>query len=237
MKPLPFPFEPNASFCYRFARYHLLPEIAGEPEALTGDPFKLNTVISRLLPQYFTEEQMALSYPARDAEGKLNQVGSGIRFFTSLRAKRGRESPFVWLGQSGLYRLKSDKEVTQEAAEDEDEEIEELVDVEFNGWIYAFTFPVLKKSNAVFPIKIGMTAAADAETRVYSQCKGAGFFEKPEILGSWKVRRVAQVEDAIHAVLKARGRWKEDAPGDEWFNTDQDEILSILNFITTPSPR
>lgn len=234
MKPLPFPFEPNASFCYRFARYHLLTEIAGEPEALNGEPFKLNNVVSRLLPQYLSEEQMAMSYPARDAEGKLNPVGTAIRFFTSLRAKRGRESPFVWLGQSGLYRLKSDGEMTQEAAEDEDEEIEEQIGVEFNGWIYAFTFPVLKREETRFPIKIGLTTAADVETRVYGQCKGAAFFEKPEILGQWKVKRVAQVEDAIHAVLKARGRWKEDAPGDEWFYTKVDEINQILDFVTKP---
>lgn len=233
MKQLPFPFEPNASFCYRFARYHLLPEIAGEPEALTGEPFKLNNVVSRLLPQYFSDEQMALVYPARDAEGKLNSVGSAIRFFTSLRAKRGRESPFVWLGQSGLYRLKSDKEMTLEAAEDEDEEIEEQVDVEFNGWIYAFTFPVLKKEDAAFPIKIGLTTATDVETRVYGQCKGPAFFERPEILGRWKVRRVAQVEDAIHAVLKARGRWKEDAPGEEWFVTTIEEIQTVISFLTS----
>ena len=200
---------------------------------MTGEPFKLNNVVSRLLPQYFSEEQMALSYPARDAEGKLNPVGSAIRFFTSLRAKRGRESPFVWLGQSGLYRLKSDKEMTLEAAEDEDEEVEEQVDVEFNGWIYAFTFPVLKKEEIAFPIKIGLTTAADVETRVYGQCKGAAFFERPEILGRWKVRRVAQVEDAIHAVLKARGRWKEDAPGDEWFISTLDEVQSIINFINS----
>ncbi len=70
---------------------------------------------------------------------------------------------------------------------------------------------VLRKHN-------GLTTASNVETRVFGQCKGAGFFENPEILGRWQVKRVAQVEDAIHAVLKARGRWKEDAPSYEWFN-------------------
>jgi hypothetical protein len=232
MKPLPIEFEPNASFCYKFARYHLLPELAQEPEAQSGEPFKLNPVINRILSRYLTEEQMGLTYPARDTEGKMHQVGAGIRFFTSLRAKRGPESPFVWLGKSGMYRLKSDTEITLEAAEDEDEAIEEQADVEFNGWIYAFTFPAIKKvGDTPFPIKIGLTTAADVETRVFGQCKGSGFFEKPEILGRWQVKRVAQVEDAIHAVLKARGRWKEDAPGDEWFITTIDEVQSIVSFI------
>ncbi len=231
MKPLPIEFEPNASFCYKFARYHLLPELAQEPEALSGEPFKLNSVINRVLSRYLTDEQMGMSYPARDTEGKMHPVGGAIRFFISLRAKRGSESPFVWLGRSGMYRLKSDIELTQEAAEDVDEAIEELADVEFDGWIYAFTFPSIKNAQNPFPIKIGLTTAADVETRVFGQCKGSGFFEKPEILNRWQVKRVAQVEDAIHAVLKARGRWKEDAPGDEWFITTPDEVQSIIRFI------
>lgn len=232
MKPLPIKFEPNASFCYKFARYHVLPELAQEPEALSGEPFKLNPVINRVLSRYLTEYQMGLSYPARDTEGKMHQVGAALRFFTSLRAKRGPESPFVWMGQSGMYRLKSDAELTLEAVEDEDEAVEEQADVEFKGWIYAFTFPAIKRSNEPFPIKVGLTTNADVETRVFGQCKGAGFFEKPEILGRWKVKRVAQVEDAIHAVLKARGRWKEDAPGDEWFITTLDEVQSIVGFVS-----
>lgn len=231
MKSLPIEFEPNAAFCYKFARYHLLPELAQEPEALSGEPFKLNPVVNRVLCRYLTEDQMGQSYPARDAEGKIHKVGAAIRFFASLRAKRGSESPFVWMGQSGMYRLKSDTELTLEAAEDEDEAIEEQTDVEFNGWIYAFTFPRIKRDKESFPIKVGLTTAADVETRVFGQCKGSGFFEKPEILGRWQVKRVAQVEDAIHAVLKAKGRWKEDAPGEEWFITTIDEVQSIVSFI------
>lgn len=233
IKNLPISFEPNASFCYRFARYHVLPELAQEPEALSGEPFKLNAVINRVLNRYLNDEQMAMLYPARDTEGKMHQVGTGLRFFTSLRAKRGPESPFVWLGKSGMYRLKSDSEITLEAAEDADDEVEEQSDIEFDGWIYAFTFPVIKKTDCPFPIKIGLTTALDVETRVFGQCKGSGFFEMPEILARWQVKRVSQVESAIHAVLKARGRWKEDAPGHEWFITTSEEIYSIINFINS----
>lgn len=232
MKPLPIEFEPNASFCYRLARYHLLNEIASEPEAMTGEPFKLLPVATRVISRYLTDEQQAMTYPARDSDGELRQVGAALKFFISLRSKRGAESPFVWLGKSGMYRLKSDNEVIQEADDDTDESIsfEDEPTVEFNGWIYAFTFPAIKRSDQPFPIKVGLTTAADVETRVYGQCKGSGFFERPEILGRWQVKRVAQVEDAIHAVLKARGRWKEDAPGDEWFITTVEEVDAILRF-------
>jgi hypothetical protein len=233
MKPLPIQFEPNASFCYRLARYHLLNEIASEPEAITGEPFRLSPVATRVIGRYLTDDQQAMTYPARDTDGKLQQVGSALKFFISLRAKRGSESPFVWLGRSGMYRLKSDIEVIEEAVEDTDENVEDEATVEFNGWIYAFTFPAIKKVDQPFPIKVGLTTAADVETRVYGQCKGSGFFERPEILGRWQVKRVAQIEDAIHAVLKARGRWKEDAPGDEWFMTTTEEVNAILAFIVS----
>lgn len=69
-----------------------------------------------------------------------------------------------------MFRLKSDTEMTLEAAEDEDEAIEEQIeeqdnnDVEINGWIYAFSFPAIKRNNEPFPIKIGFTASADVET-------------------------------------------------------------------------
>lgn len=233
MKPLPIEFEPNASFCYRLARYHLLNEIASEPEAMTGEPFRLLPVATRVIGRYLTDEQQAMTYPARDTDGELRQVGAALRFFVSLRAKRGAESPFVWLGRSGMYRLKSETEVIEEADVDTDENVEDEPTIEFNGWIYAFTFPAIKRSDQPFPIKIGLTTAPDVETRVYGQCKGSGFFERPEILGRWQVKRVAQLEDAIHAVLKARGRWKEDAPGDEWFVTTLDEVSAILEFINS----
>lgn len=102
MKQLQIEFVPNASFCYQFARYHLLPELAQEPEALTGGPFKLNPLITRVVSRYLTDEQLSLQYPARDTEGKMIQVDAGIRFFVSYRAKRGPESPFTWLGMSGM---------------------------------------------------------------------------------------------------------------------------------------
>ena len=35
-------FEPTKSFCYRFALDELLDEIAKEPEAISGAPFKVN---------------------------------------------------------------------------------------------------------------------------------------------------------------------------------------------------
>lgn len=42
-------FEPTKSFCYRFARYELLDEIAKEPEAISGVQFKMIDVAKRVI--------------------------------------------------------------------------------------------------------------------------------------------------------------------------------------------
>ena len=90
---------------------------------------------------------------------------------------------------------------------------------------------MLIRTGSPFPIKVGMTAV-DVQQRVLSQCKGAAAFDNPKVLGSWKVSRVAHVEKAVHKVLAARGRWREQVPGSEWFDTTLEEIQAIIDFTT-----
>ena len=105
-------------------------------------------------------------------------------------------------------------------------------DVESNdaGIIYAYTFPMLRKVEGKFPIKIGLTTTGDADARVTQQCKQTCCFEYPKVLMTWEVQRVAAVEDAIHSTLEARGA-KRHAPSTEWFNTTLEEIESIVKFV------
>lgn len=132
-----------------------------------------------------------------------------------------------------MYRLKSDTDIQLEMEEAElDAEDEEEV-TEFDGWIYAFSFPVLVKEGMAFPIKIGRTIN-DVEGRVAYQCKGSATFENPVIISRWQVKRVGAVESAIHATLKSRGKWRENVPGTEWFDTRLSEIEAIVKFITQP---
>lgn len=100
---------------------------------------------------------------------------------------------------------------------------------DFEGYIYAFSFPSIIK-DGVHPIKVGKTAG-DVESRIAEQCKGSAIFEPPKLLGKWPVKRVAPTELAIHNVLKARGKHKEDAPGREWFNTTLAEVKAIIEFV------
>lgn len=233
---MPIEFEPTASFCYKFARYTLLDEIAKEPEPQSGQPFRLTPVAARVIARYLTPAQLAMEYPGRDAVGKMTSIEAGLGFFVRLQARRASESPFVWLGGNGLFRLKTDadlqdelQEVQLEAEDDDDEETSE-----WDGWIYAFSFPVLRKDNAPFPIKIGKTIN-DVDGRVAHQCRGSATFENPVILGRWQVKRVGAVESAIHATLKSRGKWRENVPGTEWFDTTIPEVERILKFVTETS--
>jgi hypothetical protein len=229
------PFEPTKSFCYRVARYELLDLIAREPESLSGQPFRMNDVSKRVIEKSLTAEQLATKIPAAQAD-RIDSVYGSIKFFVQLHSKRLPNSPFVWLGDGGMYRLKVASELEQEI---EDAELEAIDDddeediVPYDGWIYAFTFPVLIKESAAFPIKIGKTIN-DVEGRVNYQCKGSATFDNPVILGRWQVKRVGAVESAIHSLLKSRGKWREDVPGTEWFNTTLAELESILKFIQNP---
>lgn len=225
-------FEPTKSFCYRFARYELLDEIAKEPEAISGAQFKMIDLAKRVIERHLTREQLSVEIPAAEAD-RIDTVYSALKFFVALQAKRLSSSPFVWLGNGGMYRLKSDTDIQQEMEEAVlDAEDEEEVTV-FDGWIYAFSFPVLVKDGMAFPIKIGRTIN-DVEGRIAYQCKGSATFQNPVILSRWQVKRVGAVESAIHATLKSRGKWRENVPGTEWFDTTLAEVEAIINFITQP---
>ncbi len=160
----------------------------------------------------------------------MEPIHSIVKFFVSFIAKE--QETFVRIGD-GVYRSKtaediSDVELEESALADGDEEA-----AEFEGWIYAFSFPVLVRIDAPFPIKIGKTIG-DVDGRVAQQCKGSASFDNPIILGRWQVNRVGPTELAVHNVLKAKGKWRDSVPGVEWFNTTVSEVQSILEFVARP---
>jgi len=226
-------FEPTKSFCYKFARYSLLDLIAKEPEALTGQAFKLVDVAKRVTERFLTPEQLATQIPAAQAD-RIDTIYGAIKFFATLHAKRLQSSPFKWLGDGGMYKLKQADDFEQEMEDAEleadEDDITEDVAPTFDGWIYAFSFPILVKEGQSFPIKIGKTIN-DVEGRVAHQCKGSASFDNPIILGRWQVKRVSHCEMYIHFALKTRGKWRENVPGTEWFDTTLEEIESIIKFV------
>lgn len=196
------------------------------PEVTSGDNFRLTDLAQRVIDKYLTPEQQKVKVKKAQSE-RLEPIHSIVKFFVSFIAKE--QETFVRIGD-GIYRSKtaediSDVELEESALADGDEEA-----AEFEGWIYAFSFPILVRTNEPFPIKIGKTIG-DVDERVAQQCKGSASSDNPVILGRWQVNRVGPTELAAHNVLKARGKWRENVPGVEWFDTTISEVKSILDFV------
>jgi hypothetical protein len=220
-------FEPTNSFCYRFSRYEAVPEIVALPQVQSGEPFRLIELVKLVADRHLSGEQQATTY-LRAETGEPQTIIRAIKWYVPFIAKNTKQ--LVPLGD-GMYRLPQASDIEaadleDSALEDGDEEVSD-----FDGFIYAFTFPALMRADGVFPIKVGMTAS-DVQQRVLSQCRGAATFENPKILGSWRVARVGHVESAVHKVLAARGKWREGVPGTEWFDTSLEEVQSIIEFTT-----
>lgn len=225
------PFEPTNSWCYHFARYQALPEILAMPEVASAEQFRLLDYVKRVMNLHLTPEQQAMKYPRKET-GQPLSIAASIKWYVPFVARNTDQ--LVPLGD-GMFRVPTVDDV--DAAADKAEEVETIEAdengevSEFDGWIYAFSFPMLVRQDERFPIKIGMTAA-DVDARVTTQCRSSAAFDAPIVLGRWRVSRVGAVETAIHQTLKARGQWREHAPGTEWFDAKPTEIEAILKFIT-----
>lgn len=221
-------FEPTNSFCYRFARYTALPEILQIPEVASGMDFRLIELVRAVTERHLTQEQQDATFIRPKAGGAVT-VGKTIRFYVPFIAKNTKQ--LINLG-AGLFRIPDVEDSDLEEAELEAEELagESAEASELSGTLYAYTFPTLVQHGRPFPIKIGL-ASGDAEKRVADQCRQAATFENPLVLKTWPTRRVRWMEAAVHNTLRIRGKWREDAPGKEWFNTTIEEVDSIVRFI------
>ena len=215
------PFEPTRSYVYNAARYELLPRIEEIARDFGDEPFLLREISKRLLAETYAPDQLEIKVKKAksDATEKMSNI---FGFYIPFLAENLKV--FENLG-GGQFRNISIEEAMAEADA-------VATDVESNdaGIIYAYTFPMLRKVEGKFPIKIGLTTTGDADARVTQQCKQTCCFEYPKVLMTWEVQRVAAVEDAIHSTLEARGA-KRHAPGTEWFNTTLEEIESIVKFV------
>lgn len=228
------PFAATRSFCYQFGRYTVLPEIEAMPQVKSGAEFRMVDLVQVVLDKCLTPEQQQVRIKKANSD-LTDPLHSIVKFFASYFAKEN--DLFVRL-RPGIYRAHTVDEIaaTEEGITDAQIEDAAIADgdveaVEFDGWVYAFSFPALVRHDGPFPIKIGMTTGT-VEERINIQCKGAATFDNPVILGRWQVNRVGATEMAAHNVLKARGKWRENIPGIEWFNTTIGELESIIVFVT-----
>ena len=223
---MPDNFEPTRSAAYRLARYTILPELRVAAEELGDEPFLLREVARPIIEAHVPLEHRDVYLPFAQAEGGERFIQT-VKWYVSYLAKELNE--FENLGK-GYFRNKTEADIDDEviaesALEEGDEEAGE-----FDGWIYAFSFPSIVIADQPFPVKVGKTVG-DVDARVADQAKGSAMFEMPVVLARWRVKRVGPTELAIHNVLKARSRWIEDAPGREWFRTTVQEVEKIIQFI------
>ena len=224
-------FEATSSWCYHFARYEVLPAILTKTEVAAGEVILLRDFTQSVLDEYLTTEQQNLTYKRANSEGGV-KIKSSVKYFVAFMADETGE--MTNLGKGNYQKILATSQAVVDAAEDaaiddaEPDAVED--DDDLKGWVYAFTFPLIQKQDISFPIKIGK-ARLDVVARVAAQCKGSATFEQPLILGQWVVPRMSHAESAIHAVLKAKGKWREGVPGIEWFNTTVQEIDTIVKFL------
>ncbi len=219
-------FEPTRSFAYRFVRYTVLPEVTKQVASLGEEKFLLREIAWPIIDRLLTKEQQAVRVPRAKTEGD-DPMSSIVRFYVNFLA-RGLDQ-YESLG-GGYFKAYSDGTISEDALVDAAIENGDEEAGEYDGWIYAFSFPSIVKADRVFPIKVGKTVG-DVEARVTEQVKGSASFEQPVILGRWQVKRVGPSELAVHNTLKARNKWRENVPGKEWFDTTLAEIESIINFV------
>lgn len=226
-------FEPTASFCYRFARYVVLPEVAKMPEVTSGEKFLLRELVFKVIDKYLSPEEQAQYISYKESEGGTT-VKRNTRYyagFVAIETKFFESFGKGWFKQIDANAIPSESEVL-ESVDEEDEDSDEPDEI--GGWIYAFSFPLIVKNTEPFPIKVGKTIGA-VENRVADQCRGSAVFQPPIILGKWKTKNLGELERAVHAVLKARKKWIEPTVGGggtEWFMTTVAEIETIISFVT-----
>lgn len=218
--------DTSRSAAYRLARYTILPELRVEAEKIRDEPFLLREVALPIIEKHVPLEYRDVFIPFAKAEGGERFIQT-VKWYVSFLSKE--QGLFENLGK-GYFRNKTEEDIDDEvlaesALEEGDEEAGE-----FDGWIYAFSFPSIIKTDGLFPIKIGKTVR-DVDARVMDQAKGSACFENPVVLARWQVKRVGPTELAIHNVLKARSQWIDNAPGREWFRSTVADVKSIVDFI------
>ena len=219
-------FQPTRSFAYRLVRYTVLPEVRREVESLGDEPFLLRDIAWPIIDRLVSKEQQAIRIPRAQSSGD-DSMASIVRFYVNFLAKE--LDLFTSMGK-GYFRVRSESDISEDSLVDEAINSGDEEAGEFDGWIYAFSFPSIYREKEPSPIKVGKTVG-DVDARVAEQVKGSASFEQPVILGRWQAKRIGPTELAIHNVLKARGKWRENAPGREWFDTTKDEVEAIIAFV------
>jgi len=100
--------------------------------------------------------------------------------------------------------------------------------------VYVYYLPIYRhvaeqKKENVWQCKVGKTDGEPLQ-RILQQASTA-LPERPHIAIQIKTNLPHELEKAIHHILTLRGRKIDNLPGQEWFLTSPDEVLSIYDFV------
>ncbi|UOR13594.1 GIY-YIG nuclease family protein [Halobacillus amylolyticus] len=131
------------------------------------------------------------------------------------------------------HNLTSQKTETSEAIKEEYDA--DFVFGEGSGTVYLYYLPTYEMNSSnleknTWACKIGKTDR-DPLQRVLTQASTA-LPEKPKIAVIIKTNNSHVLEQSIHNILTYRNKKIETALGNEWFDTNPDEFLEIVQFIT-----
>lgn len=126
----------------------------------------------------------------------------------------------------------SDQPINEYGEEDDDNLIYEP-DIELGEGdkaVYVYYYDSYKelahlRGEDKYPCKIGRTDVNPIQ-RIIGQ-SGTCYPEFPHVAVIFHCEDSSLLETYLHTALKLKDRWIEDAPGNEWFRTSPEEVLSI----------
>ncbi|MFE4082273.1 GIY-YIG nuclease family protein [Paenarthrobacter sp. YIM B13468] len=210
------------------------------------------TVIAYLAPALMakpTFKRSQLAAVVKDFHVSQGGLPSGTDLITQVKKaltmlkKAGKlesASPghYRWLGVTQLPGIAGEI-APDEPSHGEDLSFDDvIVEGEGQGSVYVYYFPAYKelaelRGNINWPCKVGMTAAGNARIRIADQ-QGTAMPEKPVLAYLRRTDTPRKLETNIQSILFFRNQQLGDAPGEEWFWTNPEEIRSIANWVHEP---
>jgi hypothetical protein len=194
---------------------------------LNGKKLKRDEIVNKVLDFHITNGGLAPE--AQDFSRSVKKALSNM-------SEKGWASNLSY----GYWKIhKTDSPINKEKESEEDEiVIEDIPTHAIYGKgkyaVYCYYFQNYRKLSEMkgmitWPCKIGRTDR-DPLIRILSQASTA-LPEKPTIEFIIKTEDSSLLELMIHSVFKLKGKHIKDSPGSEWFDTNPEEVLELINMV------
>ncbi|ARF17483.1 GIY-YIG nuclease family protein [Sporosarcina ureae] len=213
---------------YRYSKLPLTPAIIETLiiELFNGKTIKRDEIVNKVLSYH--EANGGLPPEAKDFPRSVKRALENM-------SKKG----WVENRARGFWDVnKENSPVIKEKEEEEVTQVERIPAhaVYGNGIsaVYFYYYDGYKKlallqNKRTWPCKIGRTDS-DPIIRILAQASTA-LPETPTIEYIVKTDDASLLETMLHSILKVRGKQIEKSPGSEWFDTNPDEVIEIIEFV------